>query len=778
MLRIILYILMSKTLVIVESPGKIKKISSYLGNDYIVKASFGHCRDLDKTTLSIEIENNFNPLYIVIPEKRKVISELKKEAKMCKEVILASDEDREGEMIAASLRDMLSLKEPKRIVFHEITKKAINNAIKKPTIINDNMVMAQQTRRLLDRLVGYKLSPLLWKKVQGKSSAGRVQSVVIKIIIDKENEINNCIMNPYFKTIGVFKHKGKKLNTVLTKEKEPFCFEDETNIRNFLNQLNSKSIVKVTNIDEKEILRKPQAPFTTSTLQQDAYTKCGFTANKTMSIAQQLYEAGKITYMRTDSTILSNDAIDSCKKYIVTNYGDFYYMKRTFSNKNKSAQEAHEAIRPTSINTVEYKDLGPDCAKLYDIIWKRTVASQMADAKIKSLYIYIDIINNKTILPDNTFFTTTFEEIIFDGYLLIYNDYENEETNKCKININDTVDYEYIKVQQDYNKPPLRYNEPGLIKYLEKNGIGRPSTYASIMSKIIDKNYIVSKNIEGVVKESKQFTVPKTNLHKNTKINSETVNITIGSEKNKLVPTETAIMINDFLCENFKEIMDIEFTAKMEKLLDKIANGKAIWYNVLRAYYDMFNPIVEKLAFDMKEINKTTSTDKFIGYHPVSNLEIFSMIGRYGLCVKIKDNDKWRYAPIKDMVQDNITLDIAVEALKYPMMIGKIDKTPVYLNKGQHGLYFKVGDTFLNIKDDTKKESIEYAIELLEIKKLTNSIKTFTIKNKTYNLKLGPFGYYFQVTTKGKKKSENIALGKDIDVDTINEEYLLKLLQK
>jgi DNA topoisomerase-1 len=621
---------MSKTLVIVESPGKIKKISSYLGDDYIVKASFGHCRDLDSDTLSIEVENNFNPLYVTIPNKRKVISELKSEAKKCKEVILAADEDREGEMIAASLRDLLKLKNPKRIVFHEITKKAINDAIKKPTVINENMVMAQQTRRLLDRLVGYKLSPLLWKKVQGKSSAGRVQSVVIKIIIDKENEIEKSISEPYFKTIGIFNFKGKKLNTVLMQKKDIFKFKSEEDITKVLNTFNTSIVCKTVSITNKESIRKPSPPFITSTLQQDASTKFHYNSKKTMMLAQKLYEAGMITYMRTDSTNLSSEALKGCKQYIEKTYGEIYHKQRTYCKKSKNAQEAHEAIRPTKLNVSEFNNLGAECGKLYNLIWKRTVASQMSDAKINIMTINIDILNNyKSLLPDNSFFVTNYENIIFDGFLLLYNNHESDnEKGKFNIEINQIVDFLSVKVSEEYTKPPLRYNEAGLIKYLEKNGIGRPSTYASIMDKIMDKKYVLLQNIEGVVKNSNQFTVLKSSLNKNNKIKKGNKEIKIGSEKNKLVPTETGIKINDFLCENFNTIMDITFTAKLEKLLDKISTGKAVWYNILSSYYEMFNPMVEEISQTMKKIDNTNKTDKLIGVHPETKEEIYSMIGK------------------------------------------------------------------------------------------------------------------------------------------------------
>ena len=492
---------MNKILVIVESPGKIKKIGEYLGNDYIVKASFGHCRDLDPKNLSIDVNNNYKPNYIIIDGKSKVIRDLKYFTKNAKEVILAADEDREGEMIASSLRDILKLKNPKRIVFHEITKKAINEAVKNPTLINENMVFAQQTRRLLDRLVGYKISPLLWKKIKGQLSAGRVQSVVVKIVIDKENTINESISNPYFKTVGTFIIKKTKLNTVLTKGKKIHKIKTKDKVIKFLNKFNKKSEYKVIDVSNNIVLRKPPPPFITSSLQQDASSKLGYNSKYTMGIAQKLYEAGLITYMRTDSTNLSKEALAGCKKYIVNTFGEEYWKYRTYSKKSKNAQEAHEAIRPTKMSVVNSK-LSSEYQKLYSLIWKRTLASQMADTKVNVQTISIDVLNtkkNKSILPSNSLFVTKLEKIIFDGFLVIYNR-NNKKDETIETNINDSILFDSIKVTEEYTKPPLRYNEAGLIKYLEKNGIGRPSTYASIMSKIIDRNYVQIKNIDGVKK--------------------------------------------------------------------------------------------------------------------------------------------------------------------------------------------------------------------------------------------------------------------------------------
>ena len=711
---------MSKILVIVESPGKIKKIEEYLGNNYIVKASYGHCRDLDSKTLSIDVNDNYKPNYIVIPDKKKVIKDLKYYASAATEVILAADEDREGEMIASSLRDVLKLKQPKRIVFHEITKKAINDAVANPTIINENMVMAQQTRRLLDRLVGYKISPLLWKQMQGQLSAGRVQSVVVRIIVDKEEEIKKSISSPYFKTIGIFDYKEKKLNTVLNKYDQIYKFEEE-DVLEFLNKFSKTDICKVVDVGNRLTNRKPSPPFITSTLQQDASTKLGFNSKQTMMIAQKLYEAGMITYMRTDSTNLSKQALDDCKAYIIKNYGDKYSQLRTFTKKSKNAQEAHEAIRPTKLNISTFDKLGNECKRLYSLIWKRTIACQMADAKVDILTIKIDIINKQSILPKDTLFVTNLETIIFDGFLIVYNNSNVEEdTNqeitveKEKLNIKkgEIINFNSVKVTEEYTKPPLRYNEPGLIKYLEKNGIGRPSTYASIMSKIVDRNYIEISNIDGVTKDSQQFTITKKSLTTKTKVKKTIKEITIGRESKKLVPTEMGIKVNDFMVKNFEPIMDITFTAQLEKMLDKVAVGKAKWYNILDTYYKMFNPMVLELQEQSKHITDLTKNDKLVGIDPTTNQEIYSTVAKYGVCVKTLDDDKWKYAPVKDMEQDDITLEKAIELLEYPKTIGKIGNGDVTLNKGQYGLYFKMGNKKLGIKDNNRELDIEYAKEL------------------------------------------------------------------
>ena len=752
-------------LVIVESPGKIKKIQSYLGNNYIVKASFGHIRDLDSNSLSIDVNNNFKPQYIIMKDKTKIVKDLKYNSIQCSKVILATDEDREGEAIADGLREILKLDNPDRIVFHEITKDAINKAINNPGKIDNKMVDAQQTRRLLDRLVGYKISPLLWKTMQGQLSAGRVQSVVVKIIIDKENDINNFInsnIGSYYKTTAVFKYNDIKLKSVLIDNNDSndnYYYEiNEKDIKSFIKLFNKNIIYKIIKVENSEVKNKPSKPFITSTLQQDASTKLGFTSKRTMMAAQKLYEAGYITYMRTDSYNLSQDILNQCKKHIKEYYGDNYYKFRTFSKKEKGAQEAHEAIRPTLIKNVKVEMDNNDCVKLYDLIWKRTLATQMSDCILNRSNVYIDCLNdNNSILFDCSLFLSIIETIKFNGYMVLY---EKENEKDIIIKSNENVIFNNLNIIQEYNKPPLRYNEAGLIKYLEKNGIGRPSTYASIICKILDRSYVKITNIDGIEKESNIF-----KLSKSFKLTEEVKNIKVGSEKKKLIPMKLGIDVNNFMIENFQNLMNIDYTAKFETLLDKIADGKAKWYNVLREYYDDFNPIVQKLSENQSSINNSNKTDKFIGKHPISGFDIYSMVGKYGLCVKIiekiDDKENIRFAKADKVKQDDITLDMAVKLLEYPKFLGKVGPNKVNIHKGQYGLYLKMGKRTIGITDENI--TLDKAKELLN--KEPGALKTFDIDGKKYYIKKGQYGYYLNY--KYKNKNVNKALPKNIDIEKI-----------
>lgn len=762
---------MSKTLVIVESPGKIKKINEYLGSNYIVKASFGHVQDLDKKTLSIDVQNNFKPYYIITPDKLKVVKELKEIAKSCNDVILASDEDREGEAIAWSLKEVLKLKEPKRIVFHEITKKAINDAIINPRGLNQNMIDAQQARRLLDRLMGYTISPILWSYKIG-DSAGRVQSVVVRILVDKEKEIENAISEPYLKTSGEFKIKDTKVNSVLS-----YQFKKIEDANAFLESINKTSIFKIVNIENKKSLRKPSPPFITSTLQQDASTKLGFSVKRTMDTAQKLYEGGFITYMRTDSTNLSEDAMKACEKFIKENFGKEYFDRKTFTAKSKGAQEAHEAIRPTDINKINISD-DKDLQKLYNLIWKRTVASQMSNATINVQQLFIDILtNNKSNLIFNKkqyYFECSLETIDFDGFLKLYDNSENDDDEgqkgKLDVKINDIIIMNKIKVSEEYTKLPLRYNEANLIKFLEKNGIGRPSTYASIISKIIDKKYVEIKNIDGIKKDSKCL-----ELSDKFKIKESKKEIVVGKESKKLVPTEVGINITKFLLTNFEPIMDIKFTADFEEYLDKIAEGNAKWFNVLNQFYQLFNPICEKLKLSVKENPTIANNDKLLGVNQTNGLEIYKGIGQYGPYVKMlesPESKKWKYASIEG--HDNIDLETACELLKFPIYLGKFNKTDIYLNNGKFGYYIKYGKKNFSIKDKEIDDiTFDFAKSLVESGD-PFALKTFNINNKIINVKSGQYGPYLQIVS-GKDKT-NISIPSEYDIEELSPEQVLEII--
>ncbi len=781
---------MSKTLVIVESPGKIAKISQYLGPDYIVKASFGHVQDLDKSTLSIDVENNFKPFYKVSPDKTKVVKELKGLAKDCKDIILAADGDREGEAIAYSLASVLGLKNPKRIIFHEITKQALTKAVENPSVINEHMVHAQQARRLLDRLVGYQISPVLWKYMAhngSAQSAGRVQSVVVRIIVDKENEITKSISEPYFKTTADFDFENSddkvKLGSTLSVGNKLYQFESEDKAKNFLEKVNKKTVFKVISVENKKSVRKPSAPFITSSLQQEASTKLHFSVKRTMDVAQKLYEAGLITYMRSDSPNISKEAIEEAKKYITKTWGKEYSDPKNYESKSSNSQDAHECIRPTHMDQPE-QNLEGDQAKLYSLIWKRAVASQMANAQVNVQSIQIDALNDKSSIlifnKTQCYFNSVLENVEFPGYLIVYdNTPEDEEkvTGKLAIKVKDEVALNKMKVSEEYTKPPLRYNEALLVKYLEKNGIGRPSTYASIISKVIEREYVEIKNVDGVKKQSKQLELDSSKF----KIKESTKEVSIGKEQKKLVPTAMGKLVNEFMIKYFEPIMDVDFTATFETHLDKIAEGKANWVTVLRNFYDLFNPIVEKLNSEAKDkVKKIGSvSDKLLGTNE-AGLEVYTGSGKYGPYVKIQEEDdpkKWKYAPLKDIDINDVTLEEALGILEFPKTLGKIGKSYVSLNKGQYGLYIKYGDKNISIKDadiDPNDVDLEYAKQLIESGD-PNALKTFKVKDKILNIKNGEYGPYIHIVS-GSNKKQFISIPKGYSIDSITIDDVLKII--
>ena len=764
---------MPKHLVIVESAGKIKKIGEYLGPDYIVKASFGHCMDLDPNNLSIDVENNYKPTYIISKDKHKIVNELKDAAKKCDTIILAADNDREGEAIAWSLANLLDLKNPPRIIFTEITKKAIEKAIQNPIQINMDMVYAQQARRLLDRLVGYKISPILQKNLNDKEakSAGRVQSVLVKIIKDKEDEINNATSDLYLKTSCDLEFNGTKISCVLTNtNNETYKFDSLDNAKIFIELINKNSVFKVTGVQEKISIRKPAPPFITSSLQQEASTKLKFNVKKTMDVAQKLYEGGHITYMRTDSPNLSQDAINSCKKYIIENYGEIY-SKPTNYSASGGAQEAHEAIRPTHINHPQIESPDKDQIKLYNLIWKKTVASQMEPAKVNVQTISIDTLNNNKSILNKSIWISVYESIIFDGFLKLYDnssdetESEEKQIGKIEIKNNDILSFIKLKTVEEYNKLPLRFNEANLVKYLEKNNIGRPSTYASIINKIIDRNYVEIKDIDGMKRSSNII-----ELDKKFKIKESNKEVIIGKENKKIVPTELGIKITTFLETNFNDIMQIEFTSQFETYLDKIAENKAKWFNVLDIFYKKFNTNVEKLNVKVPIV----STDTLLGIDPTTNKELFVGKGKYGPYIKyISDNDKFNYASIDSI---DISLEEAIAAISFPKTIGKIGKKQVELANGKYGIYIKYDKQNFSIPEtytNTESLTIEEARVIIE-NKINNSPKTFTIKDKTIYVNTGQYGHYLSIV--GKDKKQNIPIPKDIDIKNISLKNILEII--
>lgn len=761
---------MPKYLVIVESPSKTKKLESILGSDYIVHASYGHTMDLDPKILSIDVEDNFKPNYIVLPDKKKVVANLIFHKNKCEEVIIASDLDREGEMIGYGIMKVLHLTNPKRIVFNEITKKAILDAVKKPTNLDMNKVEAQQARRLLDRLMGYKISPILQKYLQGKLSAGRVQSVVVRIIVDMETHItNNTNSVPFFKSTSIFNYMDTNISTVLIKNKDVYKIESKEVAETILNRMHSNMICRVKKATITETKKSPPPPHITSTLMQEASTKCGMNSKRTMEVAQKLYEGGYITYMRTDSTLLSQEAVNMIQKNIIDNYGKEYYMYREHKTNSKDAQEAHEAIRPTDINNTisEGDNITADMVRLYNIIWNRAVASLMANAVIdvQTIDISIDI-------QDDLVYRAVFEKIKFEGYLVLYNDHDSESTCHIDINEGTIVNHVSTDMAETFTAPPLRYNEAGLIKYLKKEGIGRPSTYASIISKIIEREYVQIKNIDGV---SEEIITMNVSSKKYGVIKEKTKSISVGAEKQKIVPTELGLQVNDFMMKHFEPVMGIHFTAGMEDAMDKISTGKAKWYNVLNEYYKLFNPIVESLNKDVINIKTIKNDDMCLGADNNNNM-IYISKNKYGWCVKTMEGDKWKYASIGEMKHTDVTVENAIELLQYPKELGKIGAMNVSLCKGKFGIYYKVGAKIIGIQDTDHDLNLEYAKELY-LASEQKEMNTFLIGKTKVFIKTGDNGPYIMIPH-GTKKPTFISIPKNIDHTKMTATKIKELIDK
>ena len=680
---------MSKNLVIVESPAKAKTIEGFLGKGFTVKSSFGHIRDLPGKNISIDIENNFEPQYVISDDKKKVVAELKKLAKAADIVWLATDEDREGEAISWHLEEALDLKkkETKRIVFSEITKSAITQAIENPRKVNRNLVDAQQARRVLDRLVGYELSPVLWKKVKPSLSAGRVQSVTVRLVVEREREIQNFKITDFFRVVGVFQlSKGKSFKAEVSSR-----FKSYDEAKSFIQEC-EKSNYSISDLVKKPATKSPAAPFTTSTLQQEASRKLGFSVAQTMLVAQKLYEAGKITYMRTDSVNLSDTAVDGAKEYITKTYGAEFSNPKKYSSKSKGAQEAHEAIRPTKLS-VDSLGTSTQENRLYELIWKRTTASQMSNARIERTTATINVSESKTD------FTAKGEILQFEGFLKVYlegNDDEEEDEEQDgmlpAMKVGDDVNMHEIIATQRFTKHPARYQEASLVKKLEELGIGRPSTYAPTISTIQKRGYVVKEEREGVERKYDVLTLDAKGINEGSQTERT------GAEKNKLFPTDTGIVVTDFLSENFKEIMDYSFTADVEKQFDDIADGQLKWNKMIETFYNPFHKNVEHTL----EHAERAKGERLLGEDPETGKPVYARIGRYGAMVQIghvDDEEKPKFASLlKDQSIETISYEEAMELFKLPREVGTYEDKLVTAAIGRFGPYLKWNSLFISLK--------------------------------------------------------------------------------
>lgn len=751
---------MSKNLVIVESPAKAKTIQKYLGKDYEVKSSFGHIRDLPKKGMGIDL-SNFTPDYEVSADKKKLVTELKAAVKKSEMVWLASDEDREGEAIAWHLAEELKLKPEnrKRIVFHEITKNAILKAIENPRDIDQNLVNAQQARRVLDRIVGFEMSPVLWKKVKTGLSAGRVQSVAVRLIVEREKEIREFVPKPSFKVEGVFLNDGKQ--EIAAKLKKDF--EKESDAETFLQQAQTTEF-KVLNVETRPGTRTASAPFTTSTLQQEASSRLGYNVTTTMRLAQRLYEEGFITYMRTDSVNLSQEAINGAKAQILSEYGENYSKPRNYTTKSSSAQEAHEAIRPTdfSVKTVGDAQLN----KLYQLIYRRTLASQMENAKIEKTVIEIG--NPK--LPQH--FEAQGEVIIFDGFLKAYgivktedDDDESNEKLLPKVKVGEILDYKTITATEKFTKPAARFTEAGLVKKLEELGIGRPSTYAPTIQTIQNREYVDKREIEPQTREIVKMTLGKSGVKK------EVLEEKFGGDKNKFVPTDIGEVVNDFLTDNFAEILDYGFTARVEEGFDEIANGDQKWKEMMTDFYSKFHPRIE----DVEENADRATGERILGVDPKSGKNVHARIGRFGPMIQIgeqDDEEKPTFASL--MANQNIatiTLEEALELFKLPFDLQEVDGQPVSVGVGRFGPYVKWGETYISIPkgEDPLSVNQERAEEIINEKKRADA-PIATYKGEPVTKGTGRFGPFI------KYKSIFVNVPKRYDFDNLSQSDINELI--
>jgi len=753
---------MAKNLVIVESPAKAKTIEKFLGKDFKVASSFGHIADLPSKELGVDVDGDFTPKYIISSDKKSLVSDLKKQAKKAEMVWLASDEDREGEAIAWHLAEVLDLNEnnTKRIVFHEITKTAILKAIENPRKIDYNLVNAQQARRVLDRLVGYELSPVLWRKVKGGLSAGRVQSVAVRLIVEREREIEAFNPMASFRIDAEFvTAEGNKF-----KAKLPKNFETEKEAMDFL-QKSIQASYQVADLVKKPAKKSPAAPFTTSTLQQEASRKLYFSVGKTMTIAQRLYEAGFITYMRTDSVNLSKDAKVAAQNEIETSFGNQYSKPRDYKGKSKGAQEAHEAIRPTDMSKHAIEG-DHDQERLYALIWKRTIASQMSDAQLERTNVKIS--SNASGISQQ--FVANGEMIKFDGFLKVYlegTDLEEEEQEGMlpKLNTGDGLDNNYITATERFTRPPYRFTEASLVKQLEELGIGRPSTYAPTISTIVSRNYVEKGSIDGNERAYVQLSLS------NSDIDTKKLTETIGSDKGKLVPTDIGMIVNDFLVEHFGTILDYHFTAKVEEDFDAIADGKEEWKVMLKEFYGKFHPRVE----DVQANAERESGERILGEDPESGRPVLVRLGKFGPMAQIgaPDDETKKFASLRpDQQLHLVTFAEVMDLFKLPKSLGVFEGEEVEVSNGRFGPYVRFGKKFISLPKgmDPLEVEMAYARELIEEKKKADA-PIYRHEDLDVQKGTGRFGPFI------KWNNMFINVNKKYDFDNLSEADIIELIE-
>ncbi|MBT3741928.1 MAG: type I DNA topoisomerase [Polaribacter sp.] len=751
---------MAKNLVIVESPAKAKTIEKFLGKDFQVESSYGHIADLPSKELGIDVEGDFSPKYIISDDKKPVVKKLKGLAKKADTVWLASDEDREGEAIAWHLKEQLDLKNEntKRIVFHEITKKAILKAVDNPREIDYNMVNAQQARRVLDRLVGYELSPVLWRKVKGGLSAGRVQSVAVRLIVEKERSIQEFSSETHYKVVAEFSNKeGKTFKATIPKN-----FESKKDAENFLKSCSSADF-SIADLTKKPAKKSPAAPFTTSTLQQEASRKLGFPVAKTMQVAQRLYEAGLITYMRTDSLNLSVDARNAAEEEITNYYGKEYSKQRVFKTKSKGAQEAHEAIRPTNMK-MHTVDTEYDQNRLYDLIWKRTLASQMSDALLERTNMKIENSENSKI------FTANGEMIKFEGFLKVYlegNDNEDEEQAGMlpTLKVGENLEYTFINATQRFTSPPYRFTEASLVKQLEELGIGRPSTYAPTISTVQRRGYVEKGDNEGIERNYEQMILSAGTVE------SQTLTEKTGSNKNKLIPTDIGNIVNDFLVANFSNILDFGFTAKVESSFDDISEGDEDWIEMIKGFYTKFHDNVE----DVKENAERESGERILGNHPESGKTVLVRLGKFGPIAQIgapEDEEKQFASLNKDQNLGTISMEEALELFLLPKTLGTYEGEEVIVSNGRFGPYIRFGAMFVSIEkgENPMEVDLPRAEELIVAKQKADA-PIYFYEELPVQKGVGRFGPFI------KWNSIFINVSKKYDFDTLSDDDIIELIE-